>query len=141
MNATGRPNPLLVAAAAACFLESVPLLFAPVELLRALGAGPARLEPLLAQLLAAALFGLAMLNWMSRHSPTAGIHGRPLVVANLAHSFTAAAALARFAADGAREPALLLLLGVHAALAGAFARTLLARRRAPATVEATFAGE
>lgn len=138
---TRRPSVLLTAAAAVDLLVALPLLFAPVEVLRALGAGPSRLEPLLAQLLATALFGLGLLNWTSRHSTIGGIHGRPLVVSNLAHSFAAAMTLGRFVSGGPREPALLVLLLLQAALAAAFGYALFARPAAAHTVEATFAGE
>jgi hypothetical protein len=139
---TTRTSRLLLSAAAVVNLgAAVPLLFAPVELLRALGAGPSRLEPLLAQLLATALFGLGLLNWTSRHSPIGGIYGRPLVVANLAHTFAAAMALGRFVAGGAREPALLAMLLLYAALAAGFGYALFGRPASAATVQATFAGD
>ena len=65
------------------------LLFAPDDILRALGGGAAIAAPVAAasalalQLAGGALFGFAMLNWMARGTRVGGIYGRPLAMANL----------------------------------------------------------
>lgn len=76
-------NPLLVFAALALAIPGLALTFAPAELLAMTGeaAGPA--EHWLAQLLGAALLGLAMMNWMQRYAVVGGELGRPVLVANL----------------------------------------------------------
>lgn len=56
-----------------------------------------QLDVALLQLIGAALFGFAMLNWLSRYSLVGGIYSRPLVVANLAHTATAALMLGHLA--------------------------------------------
>lgn len=87
---TTRPSALLISSASANFLVSLACLFAGDEMLGTFGAAGTALERALVQLLGAGLFGFAMLNWMSRYAPVGGIYGRPLVVANLAHTVTAA---------------------------------------------------
>lgn len=115
-----RLNPLLVAAAAIYFAAALLLLFGPDELLAAAGSVPNPLGSVLLQLVAAALLGFAMLNWMQRFTVTGGIYGRPLVIANLAHAMTAALSLAHFAQRGARAMPILVALTTYGALALAF---------------------
>lgn len=88
-------NLLLVTSAVVYFAAAVALLFAPEELTRYFGGTPAEGQTALAQLLGSALLGFAMLNWMNRFSRIGGILGRPLVVANLAHTATAFLLLVR----------------------------------------------
>jgi len=59
--------------------------FAPHELLGAAGVPPSETAAVLVQLLGAALFGFAMVNWMARGSLIGGIYNRPLAVGNTAH--------------------------------------------------------
>lgn len=129
-----RPSPLLVTAAALHFTAAVLLLFLPQEILGWLGAGGAAgsspLHPALLQVLAAALLGFAMLDWMNRFTRIGGIYGRPVVLANFAHAAVAALSLGRAALDGPAAPALWASLAVYAALAVAFGSKLfLAPRR------------
>lgn len=56
------------------------LLFAGAEVLPTVFGGP---DAWLAQLVASGWLGVAMLNWLHRRSIVGGIHGRPLVMANL----------------------------------------------------------
>jgi len=126
MSAQTRADLLLTAAALAYLAGALPLVFAPDEVLRALGEDPSPLAALVAQLAGAALFGFAMLDWMSRGSLIGGIYGRPLVVANLAHAFIAAIALGRHALDQPIGPAILVALAVYAALAIGFGYKLFA---------------
>ena len=85
-----RPNILVTATAIVYFVASIATIFAGEELLAAFQARRTVLELALIQLLGAALFGFAMLNWFHRYSRIGGILGRPLIVANLAHAMTAA---------------------------------------------------
>lgn len=85
-----KPNLLLTVSAAVYLLAAIALLFAADELLPLAAGTASQLDVALLQLIGAALFGFAMLNWLSRYSMLGGIYGRPLVVANLAHTATAA---------------------------------------------------
>jgi len=122
-----RLNPLLVAAALLYFAVSLPLLFAPDELLSASGVTPTAFDGALLQLLAAALFGFAMFNWLQRSTVTGGIYGRPLVMANLAHTAIAALSLLHLVRRGTLPTTLLTALVLYGVLALAFAWTLFRR--------------
>lgn len=117
---TDKPNPLLTLSAAAYFLVSVALLFTTEELLEFAGAAGTVLEIALLQLLGAALFGLAMLNWMSRYSRIGGIFGRPLVIANFASAFIAAMMLVHLWREDRLSTPLMCALVFYAVLALAF---------------------
>jgi hypothetical protein len=110
-------NILLTGAAVIYFVFAALLLFLPQETLRSDSAQTIAL----AQVAAAAIFGNAMMNWMSRYSTIGGIYGRPIVVANLAHAFTAAATLARPALAGEASVPMLVALPFYAVLTIAFA--------------------
>lgn len=120
----GKPSPLLIASAILYFAAAVVLLFLPEELLGWLGAGGSSLDPALLQVLAAAVFGFAMLNWTSRYTQIGGIYGRPLAIANLSHAAIAAISLARVAFRGSPSPALWAGLALYTVLAVAFGAKL-----------------
>jgi len=119
-----RPNPLVTVAAAVYLLGALPLLFAPVETLAALDVPITGLEVALLQLLAAALFGFAMLCWTSRFARIGGIFGRPLVISNFAHTMTAALLVGKLALRAPVSPGLRAVAAVAAALAVAFGARL-----------------
>ena len=119
-----KPNLLLTFSAAAYFLVSVALIFTTEELLGFAAAAGTVLEIALLQLLGAALFGLAMLNWMSRYSRTGGIFGRPLVVANFANAFIATMMLVHLWREDRLSTPLMCALVFYAALALAFGAKL-----------------
>jgi hypothetical protein len=119
-----RPSPLLVAAAILYFAAALPLLFAPEELLGWLGGAGSAIDPVLLQVLSAALFGFALLDWMSRYTKIGGIYGRPLVLANFAHAAVAVLSLARVALRGSPSPVLWAGLALYAGLAVAFGARL-----------------
>ncbi len=75
-------------------------LFAPQELLAYLGAPSTGFLPPLVQLLAAALLGLAMTDWMVKGSKVGGIYNRPIAVGNLMHFTVGAITLIHFSAHG-----------------------------------------
>ncbi len=77
-----RLNPLLTVAAALYGAAGIALLFAPDELLAAMGAPASILVSWLAQALGAALLALAFLNWMNRFTRTQGVLGRPVLLPN-----------------------------------------------------------
>ena len=68
-------------------LGGVALLFAPDVILPALAPGFPPNAVWLAQLLAAAWLGVAVLDWLQRATLIGGIYGRPMVLANLALYF------------------------------------------------------
>lgn len=74
--------------------------FAPHELLRLLNVPATGFAPLLMQLLAATLFGFAMVNWLARGSLIGGIYNRPLAVGNVAHFTVGALALVKASMAG-----------------------------------------
>jgi hypothetical protein len=112
---------LLQLSAIAYAVMAIPLIFAPDEMAaRLVPAG----SPLVLQLLGAALFGFAMLNWMSRGIRIGGIYGRPLVVANLAHASVAALSLVRPVFRSGGAPPVLVALVIYSAVAVAFGSRL-----------------
>lgn len=115
-----KPNPLLVGSAALYFLAGVAALFVPQELLSYGGAVPGDLNVSLLQAVGAAFLGFAMLNWLSRYSRIGGIYGRPIVVANFAHAFAAAALLVKAVPRGNGSPLAWAALGIYGVLAVLF---------------------
>jgi hypothetical protein len=75
-------------------------LFAPQELLTYLGAAPIGFLPSLVQLFAAALLGLAVMDWMAKDSKIGGIYLRPTAIGNLFHFTAGGITLVRFALHG-----------------------------------------
>lgn len=119
-----KANPLLTASAAVYFVASLGAIFAGDELLKLTGAARTPLELALLQLLGAAVFSLAMLNWMNRYSRTVGIFGRPLVVTNFANSAISALMLIHIARQYGVSAALGMALGFYVLLALAFGARL-----------------
>jgi hypothetical protein len=114
----------LSVSAVAYLLAALALLFAADEILRfALGAA-SQLDVALLQLIGAALFGFAMLNWLNRYSLVGGIFSRPLVMANLAHTATAALMLGHLAVRQPVSPWLAGAALAYAALAVGFGSKL-----------------
>jgi hypothetical protein len=77
-------NFLLLTAAAFYGVAGVALLFAPEEILTALGEAATPFVAWLMQAFGAALLGFAWLNWFHRYTLTGGILGRPVLMPNLA---------------------------------------------------------
>ena len=122
-----RPNLLLVVSAILYLAGALPLLFAPDELLAFAGAPPSALESALLQVIGSALFGFAMLNWLSRYSRIGGIFGRPLLVANLAHTASAALLLGHVISRAPLSAPLAVALAFYTILAVSFGLKLFAR--------------
>ena len=125
-----RSNLLLTLSALIYFAAAIPLLFAPDEMLAFAGAPPSRLDAGLLQLVGSAVFGFSMLNWMSRYTRIGGIYGRPLVVANLAHSASAALLLGKAAGRVGFPAGVVVPLGIYAVLAVGFGIAMFSRPRA-----------
>lgn len=124
-----RAHPLLAVTAILYLGAGVALIFASAELLAAAGAAATPFERGAAQLLGAALFGSGMFVWMQRHSRIGGIYGRPLVVANFAHTLTASLALVALGRELGFSPPLAVAAAVYGILAVAFGALLI--RRSP----------
>jgi hypothetical protein len=95
--------------------------FLPHELLASIGVAPAGVLPLLVQLLAAALFAFAMVNWAARGSLIGGIYNRPVAIGNQTHFVIGALALMKGVAAGQRQPIVLGLAAVYVVFAIGFA--------------------
>ena len=119
-----RPNILLSVSAIVYMLAALALLFASEELLRLALGKATPLEVALLQLIGAALFGFAMLNWLSRYSLVGGIYSRPRVGANLAHTATAALMLGHLAVRQPLSAWLAAATLAYAALAVAYGAKL-----------------
>ena len=93
--------------------------FAPQEFLSATGIPSTGITPLLVQLLAAALLGFAMVNWMAKDSLIGGIYNRPLAIGHLMHFTVGAITLIKLVMRSA-SPALIAATVIYALLAIAF---------------------
>jgi hypothetical protein len=103
------------ASAALLLAGGLALLFAADAVLPRLVPGFPPEGAWLGQLLAAALLGLAALDWLSRNALLGGIYGRPVVMANAAFYFVAATSLLRHAA-GRDVPAAFWVVAVPVAI-------------------------
>ena len=130
-----RPSLLLLGSAVVYFAAALPLLFAPEETLAFAGVAASTLDTALLQVLGAAVFGFAMLNWLNRYSRIGGIFGRPVVAANLAHAGSAALLLGKVAKSAAFPPLLVTVLAVYAVMAIAFAIKFFVQPPGPAAGE------
>lgn len=121
-----RSNLLLTLSSLAYGAAGATLLFAPAETLALIDPAATRLTAVMMSAYGAALFGFAMLNWMSRYSTIGGIYGRPLVVANFAHAFAAGMGFGRVAASS-RSGVVIAAAVIYAAIALGFGAVLLGR--------------
>jgi hypothetical protein len=76
---------------------SIGLIFAPDEIMRLFGINDSVGLSLIVQLLGAAYFGFAMLNWMAKGAIIGGIYNRPIAIANLSHFLVGGLALIKVA--------------------------------------------
>ena len=107
------------------FLSGLVLLFAPDVVLPAVVSGFPASGAWLGQLLAAAWFGVAALNWLQRRALLGGIYGRPTVLANAALYFISALSLLRVLLGPGAPPLLWLAVVVTGALAVSYGALLL----------------
>ena len=101
------------------------LLFAPDAILRILAPGFPPNAAWIRQLIAAARLGVAAMNWLQRSTIPGGIHGRPIVTANLVLCFVSAMSLVRARLDGVTPAAAWLVIVPLKLLAAAYAALLL----------------
>ena len=99
-------------------------LLLPQEVLGLFDVGPTAPVPVLMQLLAAALFAFAMVNWTARGTTVGGIYGRPIAIGNMTHFFVGGMALLSAVLSGRTDPVMLVLLLVYGGFAVAFAMVL-----------------
>lgn len=124
-------NPLVLAAALLYVVPGLALTFGPQEVLGAIGVAPSILGDWLAQLLGAALLGLALLNWIQRHTLVGGVFGRPLLMTNLLFSTASFFASLRTWRQVSTTPLLVATI-VLGALAAAFGSRLFRPASPPA---------
>ena len=109
----------MIASSLVLALAGAVCLFAPVELLRSLGAPDSATVAQFAQLTGALYVAFAMTNWAAKGSMIGGIYSRPLSVGNLLHFTVGALVLLKHAlAHGIHWPTSLVLVtyAVFAAL-------------------------
>lgn len=76
---------LMIASALFMAVISLPLTFAPQEILHRFDSEATLWERTVAQLCGALYCGFALLNWMAKGSTLGGIYGRPMMIGNLVH--------------------------------------------------------
>ncbi len=79
----------------------------------------------LGQMLAAGWLGIAALNWLQRSARLGGIHGRPVVLANLALYFITATSILRPLLGGTAPNVVWIVFAIAAALSVAYGALLL----------------
>jgi hypothetical protein len=111
-NGSMKAQPILLVSGLLLLCCALPAIFAPQEFAQFLGRGGQPESPVVVQLLGAGLFALGFLDWFSRFSAIGGIHGRPVLMANLSFFFIAATTLGRHASSGGGGPVAWLLAGL-----------------------------
>lgn len=96
--------------------------FAPQEILRLAGGEASPASTLLLQVAAAALVGLAVIDWMAQGVLIGGIYARPLAIGNFANFLVAGLALIKAAGSGLHVPAIIAAAVVHGVFTLLFAR-------------------
>ncbi|OKS89200.1 hypothetical protein RG47T_4682 [Mucilaginibacter polytrichastri] len=87
------------------------LTFAPDYVMTLLGISPNKGIELILQLLGAAYYAFAMLNWMAKGSIIGGIYNKPIALANLTHFFIGGMALSKAAFSNNTLPIIVGVLG------------------------------
>jgi hypothetical protein len=100
----------------------ISLIFAPDNIIELFGMNKSTELGLMFQLLGAAYYAFAMLNWMAKGAIVGGIYNRPIVVSNLSHFLIAGLALKKAVLSNHQMPLILwIMAGVYVFLAGVFA--------------------
>jgi hypothetical protein len=120
-------DPLLVASALVYGATGLGLIFLPVEIVSAIGAGAAPAGVWMAQITGAALFALSQLNWMQRFAKVGGIFGRPVLIPNVVFATVAFFASVRSWRRDPERIEIAVAAAVLAVLGLLFAMRLLAR--------------
>ncbi len=111
---------IIVGATVILGVAAIALIFAPIEVARAVGVADPAAMAIPLQLYGAALFGLAMTGWMVKDAIVGGVFGRSYVVGNAGHAFVGAFALTRPALAPGATPSLWAISGVYWLLALTF---------------------
>ena len=130
-NGSMKTRPILLVAGLLLLCSGVAALFAPQEVAQFLGSRGQSASPVVVQLLGAGLFALGFLDWFSRFSAIGGIHGRPVLIANLSFFFIAATTLGRFALGAGGAVEAWVMAGLSSLMAAWFGRLLLFPPAAP----------
>jgi len=93
--------------------------FAPHEMANQLGVSGGAMATLVFQLLAGALMGLGVVNWMWRANAVGGIYGRAIAMGNTLQFAVGAFGLARAAGDDS-SPMVWALFGAYLLFAAGF---------------------
>jgi hypothetical protein len=102
---------LIMSATAILFaVIGLSLTFAPDNVMHALGIDSSIPVRLLFQLLGAAYYAFAMLNWMAKGALIGGIYNRPIAVANVAHFLVGGLALTKAAFSHDQLPLIISVL-------------------------------
>ena len=110
---------LMAASALVMAAAGIAGLFAPHEVLAAIGAPATGLLPTLIQLHAGVLLGFAMVNWMAKNSLIGGIYNRPVLVGNTAHFTIGAITLVKIVIGNA-TPAIIVATVIYVIFAIGF---------------------
>jgi hypothetical protein len=111
---------LLSASSVVLGLAGAVAIFAPEEVLAALGAHAEPALMVLVQLLGALYIALAVAHWSARDSRVGGIYNRPLTLGTFAHWFVGALVLLRFQLTAGSLSPLTVALVVYALFAVLF---------------------
>ena len=98
-------------------LAGLVLLFAPHEVLAALGVPGTQVVPVLVQLVGALYAAFAVMNWTAKDSLIGGVYGRPISLGNFAHFFVGTLVLARAQIEQGGQLAMLAVLAGYAIFA------------------------
>lgn len=82
----------------------IALIFAPEEAVRFFMVGADKQAVLFIQIIGAAYFAFAMLNWMTKDNAIGGIYNRPIAIANVTHFGIAGLALVKALAANPNLP-------------------------------------
>ena len=99
----------------------VALTFAPDNIMALTGIGSSMIIMLTLQLIDAAYYAFAMLNWMAKGALIGGIYNRPIVIANLTHFLIGGIALTKAVFRNHQLPVIFsLMAGLYVIMAGVF---------------------
>lgn len=92
------------------FVIAIVLSFAPDHVMAVLGISNSVIIRLVLQLLGAAYYGFAILNWMAKGALIGGIYNRPIAIGNLAHFILGGAALIKVVLSNHQLPMILSII-------------------------------
>ncbi|MBV9786739.1 MAG: hypothetical protein JOZ51_01085 [Chloroflexi bacterium] len=98
-------------------LAGLVLLFAPHEVLAALGVPDTQVVSVLVQLVGALYAAFAVMNWTAKDSLIGGVYGRPISLGNFAHFFVGTLVLARAQIEQGGQLVMVAVLAGYAVFA------------------------